>query len=182
MMLAAEEMNVVPAGNKRMQRTRVADKFVLRSGHRRVADARRLGTRMSRYVASAVAGISLVAGPVLGQPAANTFVHYEQVRIAFYEAAPRAMARSMRGAVSQRCRIQATAEPNASLWYCSGDSLLFLRGVNILGDRYRTGFACDESAMPEFRFYTEDMFVGDEIQCVFIAYDVKSKLHMVDAQ
>jgi hypothetical protein len=27
--------------NKRMQRTRVMDKFVLRLGHRRVADARR---------------------------------------------------------------------------------------------------------------------------------------------
>jgi hypothetical protein len=35
-MLAAEEMNVVPEANKRVQRTR----FVLRSGHRRV-DARR---------------------------------------------------------------------------------------------------------------------------------------------
>ena len=37
----AARVGVVPTHNKRMQRTRVMDKFVLRSGHRRVADARR---------------------------------------------------------------------------------------------------------------------------------------------
>jgi hypothetical protein len=31
----------------------------------------------------------------------------------------------------------------------------------VLGDRYRTGLACDENIItPNLAFYTEDMFVG----------------------
>jgi hypothetical protein len=45
--------------NKRMQRARDPDKFVLNSGHRRVADARRYAARLS------------------GPPAGRPLTHFE---------------------------------------------------------------------------------------------------------
>jgi len=51
--------------NKRMQRTRVMDKFVLRSGHRRVADARRYtATRRTSFYRSSFKSSQRHAAPL----------------------------------------------------------------------------------------------------------------------
>ena len=114
---------------------------------------------------------------------ADAIVLVEPVRIAFYEAAPRAMAASMRRAVGQRCGTeQQTGQPSRpEAWYCgTGLRLRFLRAVNVLGDRYKTGLACDEQSLtPNLTFYAEDMF-DEGTRCIFVAYDVKAKRHQID--
>ena len=89
----------------------------------------------------------------------------------------------MRSAVNKRCGSPTRLSSTAGSWYCSGVRLRFFWEVNVLGDRYRTGLTCDENSVtPNLRFYTEDMFIGDDIQGVYVAYDVKSKRHVVDEQ
>ena len=127
--------------------------------------------------------VAVMAAHVSAQPAQNaeSLVLREPVRIAFYEQAPRAMARGMRTAVNGRCDELRGSGAKAHPWYCSSVGLRFFREVNVLGDRYKTGLACSqESVTPNLRFYTEDMFNGDDVQCVYIAYDAKSKRHIVD--
>jgi hypothetical protein len=119
----------------------------------------------------------VLTAQALGQPAENAeIVLYSYPRIAFYEPAPRAMATSMRNAVKQRCGSSRHSE-----WYCSGVRLRFLREVNVLGDRHRTGLACDpDTVTPDLRFYLEDMFRGEDTRCVYVAYDVRKKRHVID--
>ena len=118
------------------------------------------------------------------QSADSEIVFYSLPRTAFYEWAPRAMASSMRDAVSQQCRRPTRSQTTAS-WYCSGLGLSFFRDVSVLGERRKTGLACDPNTItPNLRYYTEDMFLGEDVRCVFVAYDVKTKRHFLgeDAQ
>lgn len=113
------------------------------------------------------------------QPAASEIVFYSLPRTAFYELAPRAMASSMRNAVKQQC-LRPTRSENASSWYCSDVSLRFFREVSVRGERRKTGLACHpDTVTPNLRYYTEDMFLGDDVRCIFVAYDVKTKRHFL---
>ena len=110
------------------------------------------------------------------------------VRIAFYEAAPSSLAGSMRTAVRATCaslRKPATG-PNAAAdrpdiaWLCNGTPLRYLRAVNVLGTKYKTGLVCSEgSVTPNLRYYTEDMFT-EESECLFVAYSVTSRLNSIE--
>jgi hypothetical protein len=118
------------------------------------------------------------------QPADSEIVLYSLPRTAFYESAPRAMASSMREAVKQHCRRPTRSEATVS-WYCSDVSLRFFRDVSVLGEQRKTGLACDSNTLtPNLRYYTEDMFLGEDVRCVFVAYDVETKRHFLgeDAQ
>jgi hypothetical protein len=110
------------------------------------------------------------------------------VRIAFYEAAPSSLAGSMRNAVRATCASlkKSGAVPNPPAgrpniaWLCNGTTLRYLRAVNVLGTKYKTGLVCSEgSVTPNLRYYTEDMFT-EESECLFVAYSVKSHLNSIE--
>jgi hypothetical protein len=111
------------------------------------------------------------------QSADPEIVLYSLPRTAFYEWAPRAMASSIRDAVLRHCR-RSTPSAATGGWYCSDLSLSFFRDVSVLGERRKTGLACDPNTVtPNLRYYTEDMFHGEDVRCVFVAYDAKTKRH-----
>ena len=106
--------------------------------------------------------------------------------MAFYEPAPRTIARSMQRALNERCVARGVAgsaessEPS-SLWYCAHKSLKFFRAVDLLGNRLQVGFACREgSVTPNLRYYPADMFGEEDVQCVSLSYYVVSKRHLVE--
>ena len=107
------------------------------------------------------------------------------IHFAFYESAPRAIARSMQSAVSERCTALGVGKSSDSSahttpWFCAGEALQFLRAVSITGDRTRTGVACRKGAvMPNLRYYPGDMFTNN-VQCVALSYDEHSRRHTID--
>ena len=130
-------------------------------------------------------------GAVAGEEASDEgkIVLVSPVRIAFYEAAPSSLAASMRNAVSATCASlkkrpgavpeSPTDRPDIA-WLCDGTTLRFLRAVNVLGTKYKTGLVCSEgSVTPNLRYYTEDMFAG-EAQCLFVAYSVTAGLNSIE--
>jgi hypothetical protein len=134
--------------------------------------------RRLRSSALLAATMGALAVSAHGQPADNSeIVLYSLPRTAFYERVSRAMVSSMRDAVKQQCRHPTRSEPT-DRWYCGDLRLSFFRDVSVLGERRKTGLACDPSTFtPNLRYYTEDMFLG--VRCVFVAYDVKTKRHFL---
>jgi hypothetical protein len=123
--------------------------------------------------------MAVLAVSAQAQPADSEIVHYSLPRTAFYEWAPRAMASSMRDAVKQQCRRPTRSETTGS-WYCSDVRLSFLRDVSVLGERRKTGLACHPNTVtPNLRYYTEDMLLGEDVRCIFVAYDVKTRRHFL---
>jgi hypothetical protein len=108
------------------------------------------------------------------------------IRFAFYEAAPRAIARSMQNAVSERCTVLGLGKSSAASvrttpWFCAGEVLQFFRAVSQTGDRTRTGVACRKGAvMPNLKYYPDDTFTKYDVQCVVLSYDERSRRHTID--
>jgi len=132
---------------------------------------------------SVLLGFALLA-IVAGQPAKSDapIELIEHVRIAFYERAPGDIAGSMRAAVRRRC--EAAPRPDAAQpgpeWLCYGRHLNFLRSVDVLGNRQKTGFVCnDQGITRNMKYFLDDMF-ADNSNCVFVAFDVKTNQHFIE--
>jgi len=108
------------------------------------------------------------------------------IRFAFYEAAPRAIARSMQSAVSERCTALGVGKSSESSaptrpWFCACEALQFFRVVRMTGDRTRTGVACRKGAVtPNLRYYPDETFTKYNPQCVVLSYDERSRRHRID--
>jgi hypothetical protein len=120
------------------------------------------------------------------RPDGETVVLRHEVRIAFYEAAPRDLVASMRravdtvGATRRRLDAPGSDAPAETQWLCDGTRVRFLRAVNVLGDRYRIGFVCRfDSVTPNLRYYTGDMF-ADSTGCIPISYSSKTNHNVVN--
>jgi hypothetical protein len=126
--------------------------------------------------AVALAVVSLLAAVAAAGAAPDDVVLADDVRIAFYEAAPGSMETSMRNAVDEAC---SATDPASWAWLCAGEPLRFLREVNVLGARYQTGLVCSEEVVtPDLRYYTPDMF-EDELLCQYVAYDARASTHLL---
>jgi hypothetical protein len=67
-------------------------------------------------------------------------------------------------------------------WFCDTEGVRFFRGVDVLGNRQRTGLVCgSERVTPNLRYYTEDMF-GEDAGCVPIAYEVATRRHVLETE
>jgi hypothetical protein len=76
--------------------------------------------------------------------------------------------------------IRAGDEAVEAEWLCRADSLRYLREVDVLGSRYKTGVVCSaEAVTPNLRYFTPDMF-EDEERCVYVSYNASSQKHAVD--
>ena len=134
-----------------------------------------VGMRSSAFLATTM----VLAVSAHAQPADSEIVLYSLPRTAFYEWAPKAMASSLRDAVKRQCRRPTRSETTGS-WYCSDASLSFFRDVSVLGERRKTGLACDPNTVtPNLRYYTEVMFLGAHVRFVFVAYDAETKRHFL---
>lgn len=99
------------------------------------------------------------------------FVH--ELRIAFYEPAPKKLTRSMHEAVTTAC------EGSQALgWLCSGESLRFVRGVYVNGNKQQNGHVCLAESLGDLEFYPAEMTT--EAWCIPVCYNVKSKQHFID--
>ena len=112
----------------------------------------------------------------------------DAIRMAFYVRAPSPVANSMRKAVKLVCSglsvskeaAQASEElVAAASWLCRGDSLNYLRGVNLYGFKAMTGFICNsEGVSTDLKYYLEDMF-SENPDCVWVGYDAQKKAHIL---
>ena len=112
----------------------------------------------------------------------------DQIRIAFYEVAPRSVGASMRRAVEEVCARHEPAEASGdtrtesskAVWLCSGKSLGFLRAVVVTGSKMTVGYVCDAEFVDSgVRYYTVDMFT-DDTACVSVSYSYDLKKHFID--
>ena len=106
---------------------------------------------------------------------------FEPVRIAFLEPAPRVLAASMLDAVRRYCaETRPSGQTVEAPWLCREGSLRYLREVNVLGSRHKTGLVCDaEAVTPNLRYFTPDMF-ENEAKCVYVSYNTGTRKHTVD--
>ena len=122
--------------------------------------------------------VSALARAQSAPTASEQIVLVDNVRIAFYEAAPPALAASMRRARDAACttlRTPSSGNQAVANWLCGAAHLRYLRAVNVLGTRYRTGFVCrTDSVTPNLRYYTADMF-ENTAGCMAISYSDKTK-------
>jgi hypothetical protein len=111
----------------------------------------------------------------------SDIVLVEPVRIAFLEPAPRVLAASMRDAVRRHCaEAHASGETVGTEWLCHEGSLRYLRQVNVLGSRYKTGLVCGvEAVTPNLRYFTPDMFES-EPKCAYVSYNTGTRKHTVE--
>jgi hypothetical protein len=118
----------------------------------------------------------------------------ERVRVAFYEKAPADVAASMRAAAQRNCSghrekgVTAAAreeqEPQAAeaAWLCDGRHLNFLRSVDVLGNRQKTGFVCnDQGIAHNMKFFLEDMFTENH-DCTYVFFNVKRRVHFFEGE
>jgi hypothetical protein len=135
----------------------------------------------SSHYLIALSSAFLAANVYGGDAVPSDIVLTEPVRIAFLEAAPRVVVGSMREAVRAHCAgIRAGDEAVEAEWLCRADSLRYLREVDVLGSRYKTGVVCSaEAVTPNLRYFTPDMF-EDEERCVYVSYNASSQKHAVD--
>jgi hypothetical protein len=99
------------------------------------------------------------------------FMH--ELRIAFYEPAPKKMTRSMHKAVTAAC-----AGVEVQSWLCSGEPLRFVRGVYVNGHKKQNGYVCLAESLGDLKFYPAEMI--DESQCLVVCYN-DSKRHFIDS-
>jgi hypothetical protein len=120
------------------------------------------------------------------------WTHISTPRNAFYEHAPRSVVALMRAAVKEECMRASPPAPNdpkanatqqtTRTWLCGPTPLVFFRAVNVRGDKLTSGFACHPEGMtPNLRYFTEDMFAGNE-ECVYVGCDGETGKHFVVQQ
>jgi hypothetical protein len=110
------------------------------------------------------AAIALMAtGPARSADDAlpGEIVLVEHVRTAYYEAAPRRLAASMRRAVAIECSATEGGAGNDAIaqvhrWLCDGVDDTYLRAVDVLGTKSWTGFVC-EGAGAHLKYYLDDI-------------------------
>jgi hypothetical protein len=113
---------------------------------------------------------------------AQDVVLQTEPRVAFYEAAPRSLAASMKKAVERYCGGDAIRRAEQVAWLCAETPLRCFRGVDVLGNKQRTGLTCESKAVtPNLRYYTEDMF-NEESHCAPLAYLADTGSHEVDLE
>jgi hypothetical protein len=132
---------------------------------------------MSRWVTFRVATVAVVCAlPAPARAAEDDIVLACAVRIAFYEKASPAIAKSMLTAIQSACLVKSSDIP---AWYCQKRDLQFFRSVDVLGHKRLAGFAC--TGLTKLRFYPESM-LEDESTCVALSYDASGKRHALVAQ
>lgn len=115
---------------------------------------------MTRIIRSSLMLTVALMGTPAAWPAENgpSIELIESVRVAFYEKAPAPVAVSMRLAVQKECAARRTRGPTGAAntkdgtqgagsdWLCEGRHLNYLRAVDVLGNRRKTGFVCNDDA------------------------------------
>jgi hypothetical protein len=127
---------------------------------------------MRSTLTAAIALIATGSAKPAEDAQSNEIVLIEQVRTAYYEAAPRRLAASMRRAVATECAAPESAAGSDSVaqvrrWLCDGAGDTYLRAVDVLGTKSWTGFVC-EGAGAHLRYYVDDIisYMAQEGSCV----------------
>ena len=111
----------------------------------------------------------------------------DRIRGAFYEDAPRSVARSMKKAVSVACADAKENPPKdkdgnpidiAPL--CDGRPIRYLREVLISGEKLEEGYICLAEDFERFKYFPIDM--PAESGCVNVSYDYESKTHSISIE
>jgi hypothetical protein len=96
-----------------------------------------------------------------------------ELRVAFYEPAPKQLSRLMHTAVTTAC-----GGSEALDWLCGDEPLNFVRGVNVNGSKQRNGYVCLAESLGDLKFYPVEM-IG-EAQCIAVCYNHDSKRHFIE--
>jgi len=103
----------------------------------------------------------------------------DELRTAFYEHAPRALATLMSKAVISWCakfsqNVATTSEANDDLgWLCRGQRLAYFRSVYVNGEKGRHGLVCEANGTTSLKYFGIDL-VADLIEgesCVSAEFD-----------
>jgi len=90
--------------------------------------------------------------------ASDEIVLANELRTAFYEHAPRALASAMSQAVATWCSSKhGAAESDALSWLCAGGNLVYFRSVYINGDKGPHGLVCEHYDGHAFRYLGLDL-------------------------
>jgi len=142
-------------------------------------------------IALVVAASVGVAHPAEQKPGGNVelteVVIADRYRTAFYEIAPRSVAKSMKMAVDHVCAERQRRNLSKSLmpsyesetdWLCNQSKLRFYRDVDISGYKWPRGFVCSEEAIGEDLKYLIDAIAENNLtSCVEVRYDSNSESH-----
>jgi hypothetical protein len=123
-------------------------------------------------------GIACVGGAACANESAgkDEVIVADELRSAFYEKAPRALATAMSRAVAARCNTPPKAHGSGTEsdpplgWLCSGEKLHYLRSVYINGERGPHGLVCETGY---YKYYGLD-FVAELVKegtCVPVERD-----------
>ena len=159
---------------------------------RAARSTRTLGIAMNCWLTLVAMLLVVISAPSSGDELPDTIapdaiIFADSYRNAFYTAATRSVADSMRTALDVACRTirQATNVGNngtgqrAEPWPCDGRPLTFLVAVDVLGHRSTAGHVCvADLSPPQIKYYVDDML--DD--CVRISYDDDTGTHGVDTE
>jgi hypothetical protein len=140
---------------------------------------------------SLLATLAVLSSVRTAQPAptdTQEVIIADEVKIAFYEAAPRSLLESMQRAKDETCEaFGRSSTPSKSetqqplvTWLCDGTPLRYFRAVNLLGSKYRSGLVCRmDSVTPNLRYYTVDMF-SNNAGCLGVSYIEETKRNEIE--
>jgi hypothetical protein len=111
----------------------------------------------------------------------------DRYRTAFYEVAPRSVAKSMKRAVEHVCAERQRRNSPKSLtpshesetgWLCNKSRLRFFRDVDVMGGKWEGGFVCSEDAVGKnLKFLIDAMAENDLTSCVQSLFDDNAGSH-----
>lgn len=140
--------------------------------------------RVPIFGALVVALYAVVVGAAAQSTSREEIVLADPVRAAYYEAAPRAVAASMRRAALHSCASRAGAVSRSGdiyRWLCDGTHLAFLREVDVLGNKLKIGFVCQHE-WANLKYYVDEQIAlaVEEARCVTVWFNVDANSHFLD--
>ncbi|MCP5146349.1 MAG: hypothetical protein H6978_16180 [Gammaproteobacteria bacterium] len=107
----------------------------------------------------------------------------DELRTAYFERAPRGLARSMSKAVSEWCSTDSGGpEAEAVGWLCQHTKAMYFRSVYINGERGFHGLVCRTMDSPRFKYVgmdvVEESLVDGECVPVERGYDAEYALYV----
>jgi hypothetical protein len=129
---------------------------------------------IARIFGVAMLATTLIGVEVVRAEPSEEIVLVHELRTAFYEHAPKSLARAMSSAVVAWCSA-GRSEPieRALSWLCRGQKLVYFRSVYVSGGKGPHGLVCEDNGTSSLKYFGMDLVadVIDDRSCVPAEFD-----------
>jgi hypothetical protein len=130
--------------------------------------------RIARIFGVAALATTLIGVEAVRAQPTEEIVLAHELRTAFYERAPKSLARAMSSAVVAWCSAgRNESGERAASWLCRGQKLVYFRSVYVSGGKGAHGLVCEDNGTSSLRYFGMDLVadvIGDR-SCVPAEFD-----------